>query len=79
MSSTTLLKEMVCRQVQLSQDQTLSSLLRLQPGAAYLKELLNIRLVGALAIQEKEAGERLSSMRTPMVEALRRTIIMEIY
>ena len=49
------------------------------PGAAYLKELLNIRLVGALAIQEKEAGERLSFMRTPMVEALRRTIIMEIY
>ena len=41
--------------------------------------ILNIRLVGAVVIQEEEAGERLSSMRTPLVEALRRTIRMEIY
>ena len=36
-SSPNLLKEMVCRQVQLSQDQTLSSVLRLQPVTAYFQ------------------------------------------
>jgi hypothetical protein len=35
--------------------------------------------VGAVVIQEEETGERLSSMRTPLVETLMRALLMEIY
>ena len=41
--------------------------------------VLNIWKVGAVVIQEEEAGERLSFMRTPLVETLRRTLLMEMF